>query len=151
MNQAQIIGNLTANPEIRETPNGHKVASFSIATNRKWKDNTWIKQEDVEYHNIIAWNKLAEIIEEYCNKGKKVFIQWRLQTRSWEDTNGIKRYKTEIIAEQLEMLGGWNKKEQDDGWIHDFPDDESQKEEKAKAATKRKVPQEEISIEDIPF
>lgn len=149
MNQAQIIGNITANPEIRETPNGHRVASFSIATNRTWKDNNGEKQQDVEYHNVIAWNKLAEIIEKYCTKGKKVFIQWRLQTRTWDDNDGVKRYKTEIIAETMEMLGWGDKKEKATNLDEEFPWEEYKPEPKKKPGGK--TPEPEVRIEDIPF
>lgn len=148
MNQATIIGNVTAEPEIKETPNGHKVASFSMATNRKWKDASWVKQEEVDYHNIVCWLGLADIVERFVGKGKKVMIQGRMKTRSWEDASGVKRYKTEVIADTLELLGGPQKNaEHDQG---DFPDD-TQVEPTKPAKRTKKVWDEEISIEDIPF
>ena len=147
LNQASIIWNMTADPEIKETPNGHKVATFSIATNRKYKDGNGKKIEETDYHNIVCWQGLAEIVEKYAWKGKKLFVQWRMKTRSWEDANWVKRYKMEIIAESLELLGGPNKNaEYDQG---DFPDDTQV----APEPKKRKAPPpgEEISIDDIPF
>ena len=157
LNKVQIIGNLTADPEIKETPNGQKVAAFSVATNRKWKDASGVLQEEVEYHNCVAWRGLAEIMEQYTSKGKKVYIEWYLKTRNWEDTNGVKRYKTEIVADNVILLGspaGTRQEvpEEDD---KSFPDDDFQKAEKAKkaAAQKKAKPRqdESISIEDIPF
>ncbi|HRI35892.1 MAG TPA: single-stranded DNA-binding protein [bacterium] len=104
LNRVQIIGNLTADPEVRETPSGQKVATVSVATNRTWKDQAGIRQEQVEYHNIVFWGRLAEIVEQYCQKGKKVYVEGRLQTRSWEDQAGVKKYRTEIVAENLILL-----------------------------------------------
>lgn len=106
LNKVQLIGNVTATPEIKETPSGQKVASFSLATNRSWKDATGAKQEQAEYHNIVVWGSLAGIVESYVGKGKKLYIEGRLQTRSWEDQSGVKKYKTEIVGESLLMLSG---------------------------------------------
>lgn len=147
MNQATIIGNVTAEPEIKETPNGHKVASFSMATNRKYKDSSWRKVEEVDYHNIVCWLGLADIVERFVGKGKKIMIQGRMKTRSWEDAQWVKRYKMEVIADTLELLGGPNKNaEHDQG---DFPDDTQVP--PIPANRTKKVGDEEISIEDIPF
>lgn len=148
LNQAQIIGNMTADPEIRTTPNGHLVASFSLATNRKYKDASWRKIEEVEFHNIVAWTGLAEIIEKYTHKGSKIFVQGRLHTKSWEDSGGIKRrYKTEIIAESVELLG--TKRSEYDQW--DAPEDIDQEPKKKRPAKESKNLSEEVTIEDIPF
>ncbi len=106
LNKAMIIGNLTRDPEIRNTPTGQAVASFGVATNFIWTDASGQKQEKVEYHNIVAWRRLAEICGQYLKKGSKVYIEGRLQTRNWTGQDGIKRYKTEIIAENMIMLGG---------------------------------------------
>lgn len=148
MNQATIIGNVTAEPEIKETPNGHKVASFSMATNRKYKDSSWRKVEEVDYHNVVCWLWLADIVERFVGKGKKIMIQGRMKTRSWDDANGVKRYKTEVIADTLELLGGPQKNAEHDQW--DFPDD-TQVEPVKPAKRTKKAWDEEISIEDIPF
>ena len=108
LNKVQIIGNLTADPEVRETPNGQKVATFSVATNRKWKDQSGMMQEDVEFHNCVAWRWLADLAEQYMNKGKKVYVEGYLKTRTWDDTSGVKRYKTEIVSDQIILLSSSN-------------------------------------------
>lgn len=104
LNKAFILGNLTRDPELRTTPAGQSVTSFGVATNRVWTNQKGEKQEQVEYHNIVAWGKLAEIVSQYLGKGRKVFVEGRLQTREWEGQDGVKRYRTEIIAENLQML-----------------------------------------------
>lgn len=136
LNKVMIIGRLTRDPEVRKIPSGQTVASFSVATNRNWKDQQGNKQEKVEYHNIVAWRKLAEIIQQYVKKGSKIYIEGRLETRSWEDQAGAKKYRTEIIADNMIMLDS-----------------------KGSSAPSSTVvpeptvnnPSEEISVEDIPF
>ncbi len=104
LNKVVLIGRLTADPESRNIPSGESVCSFSIATNRYWTDReTKQKKEKTEYHNIVAWTRLAEIASQYLKKGSLVFIEGRLQTRNWEDDSGNKRYRTEIIAENLQL------------------------------------------------
>lgn len=105
LNKVQLIGNLGKDPEVRYTASGMAVATFSIATNESWKDKEGQPQERTEWHNIVAWQRLAEICGEYLKKGKKVYIEGRLQTRSYEDKEGIKRYTTEIVAQDLILLG----------------------------------------------
>lgn len=104
LNKAMIIGNVTRDPEVKTTPSGQSVTSFSVATNRVWTNAQGQKQEAVEYHNIVAWGKLAEICGQYLNKGKKIYVEGRLQTRGWQGQDGVKRYKTEIVAENMIML-----------------------------------------------
>lgn len=104
LNKAMVIGNLTRDPEIRTTPSGIQVASFSVATNFIWNDQNGQKQERVEYHNIVAWRRLAEICGQYLKKGSKVYIEGRLQTRDWTGQDNVKRYTTEIVAENMIML-----------------------------------------------
>lgn len=104
LNRAQIIGNLTRDPELRQTSSGQSVTSFSIATNRVWKDPNGEKKEEVEFHNIVAWGRLAEICSQYLGKGRKVYVDGRLRTRDWETQDGSKRRTTEIIAENMIML-----------------------------------------------
>jgi single-strand DNA-binding protein len=107
LNKAMLIGNLGKDPELRYTPSGVAVATFSVATNESWKDQDGNLQERTEWHNIVAWRKLAEICGEYLKKGKKVFIEGRIQTRSYDDKNtGAKKYITEIVADNLIMLDG---------------------------------------------
>ena len=151
LNKVQLIGNLTADPEVRQTPNGQYVANFSMATNRVWKDTAGMKQEQVEFHNIVVWGKLAEIVEQYVKKGKKIYIEWRLQTRTWEDQAGVKKYKTEIIAENVILLWAPGGKSDDDTSFSSK--NESMDEDVAPRKTKSSTPkkEEEINIEDIPF
>lgn len=132
LNRVSLIGNVTAQPEIKETPSGQKVASFSLATNRVYKDANGEKQDQAEYHNIVVWGKLADITEQYITKGKKLYIEGRIQTRSWDSDSG-KRYKTEIVGESLLMLSGG-----------DAPS--APKSDKASPAMA-----DEIFIDDIPF
>jgi len=104
LNKAMIIGNLTRDPEIKNTPTGQSVASFSVATNFVWNDASGQKQERVEFHNIVAWRRLAEICGQYLKKGSKIYAEGRLQTRDWTQ-DGVKKYRTEIILENMIMLG----------------------------------------------
>ncbi len=104
LNKAIIVGRLTQDPESRSTPSGQSVCSFGLATNRNWTDpQSKEKKESTEFHNIVAWGRLAEIISQYLKKGNLALIEGRIQTRSWEDQSGNKRYKTEIVAENLQM------------------------------------------------
>lgn len=104
LNKAMIIGNITRDPEVKSTPSGLPVATFSVATNMIWKDQRGQRQEKVEYHNIVAWRRLAEICGQYLKKGSKVYVEGRMQTRDWTGQDGIKRYRTEVIADNLIML-----------------------------------------------
>jgi len=103
LNKATIIGNLTRDPEMRYTPQGHAVTGFGVATNRDWKVEGE-KKEETEFHNVVAWNKLAELCNQLLKKGTKVYIEGRLQTRDWVDDKGAKHYKTEIVAEDMIVL-----------------------------------------------
>jgi single-strand DNA-binding protein len=147
LNKAMVIGNLTRDPETRTTPSGQSVANFSVATSHFWKDQQGQRQEKTEYHNIVAWGKLAEIVQQYLGKGRKVYVEGRLQTRDWEGQDGVKRYRTEIVAENMIML--------------DRAPEGSMSRAGAPAAGAPMAPQsapvppsspdDEIKIEDIPF
>lgn len=105
LNKAMIIGNLTRDPEVKTIASGQTVANFSVATSFVWKDaQTGEQKSQVEYHNIVAWRRLGEICGQYLKKGSKVYIEGRLQTRNWDDQNGVKHYRTEINAENMIML-----------------------------------------------
>lgn len=146
LNSAQIIGNITRDPEVRQTPNGQTVATIGVATNRKWTNKqTNEKQEEVEFHNVVVWGKLAEICQQYLKKGAKVYFQGRLKTRTWEDPDGKKNYRTEIIAENMIMLdsrGG--------GVPAPAPQNSAPV---ANAAPQTPPPsnEEEVKIDDLPF
>ncbi len=106
VNKVILVGNLGRDPEVRSTPSGQPVASFSLATNRKWRDRDGNRQEQTEWHNIVCWGRLAEIAGQFLAKGKQIYVEGRLQTRSWEDRqSGEKKYRTEVICENFQMLG----------------------------------------------
>ncbi len=107
INKAILVGRLGGDPEVRYTPSGVAVANFNIATSEAGKDkDTGEKKERTEWHRIVAWRKLGEICGEYLSKGRQVYIEGRIQTRSWEDRDGNKRYTTEIVATDVQFLGG---------------------------------------------
>lgn len=105
VNKVVLIGSLGRDPEVRFMPNGEAVCNFSIATSENWKDKAGAKQERTEWHNIVMYRKLAEIAGEYLKKGAPVYIEGKLQTRKWQTKEGQDRYSTEIIADQMQMLG----------------------------------------------
>ena len=156
LNRAQIIGNLTRDPEMRYTPNGQAVASFAIATNRRWKDKDGNNQEQTEFHDIVAWGKLAEIMSQILHKGNKVYVEGRLQTRQWEAQDGNKRTRTEIVVDDFvalspkgEATSGGNLGE----GVEEFPISSPASEEKAttKKPAKKVEQEEEINLDEIPF
>ena len=106
VNKVILIGNLGSDPEVRFTPSGVQVANFSLATSESWTDRAGERQERAEWHRIILWRRLAEVAGQYLRKGSKIYIEGKLQTRSWEDQNGQKRYTTEVVANSMEMLEG---------------------------------------------
>lgn len=104
LNKVMLIGNTTKDVELKKIPSGQSVCAFSVATNRSWKDKDGSKKDQVEFHNIVVWGKLAEICGQYLKKGNKVYLEGRLQTREWETQDGTKRRQTEIVAENMVML-----------------------------------------------
>ncbi|MBP7134534.1 single-stranded DNA-binding protein [Patescibacteria group bacterium] len=104
LNRVMLIGNVTRDPEVRTTTGGQNVCSFAIATNSQWTDAQGQKQQRAEFHNIVAWGKLADICKQFLGKGRKVYVEGRLQTRDWEAQDGAKRTRTEIVAENMIML-----------------------------------------------
>jgi single-strand DNA-binding protein len=142
LNKATIIGNITRDPELKALPTGIKVASFSVATNRVWKDTNGAKQEAVEYHNIVVFGKQAEATAQYMKKGSQILVEGRIQTRSWEDKNsGEKKYRTEIVAENVQFGNKLNSKS------------ESQEVEDKEPTVKldEEYPDEDINVDSIPF
>jgi single-strand DNA-binding protein len=105
VNKVILVGNLGKDPELRYTPAGAAVASFSLATTERYKDKSGEWVDKTEWHNIVVWNKLAEICGKYLHKGKQIYIEGRIQTRSYDDRDGNKRYITEIVGDQMQMLG----------------------------------------------
>ncbi len=162
LNKAMIIGRLTRDPEGRTTPNGQTVTSFSVATNFTWTDSSGQKQEKVEFHNIVAWRKLAEICNQYLSKGKRVYIEGRIQTRDWTGQDGVKRYRTEIIAENMIMLdggtSGQNFGQNQPNNQNDFKQSQPQNNEPVinldednETPNEPKNNDDEINVEEIPF
>lgn len=163
LNKATLIGNLTRDPELRYTPQGTAVCTFGLATNRQWVTESGEKKEDVEFHRIVAWNKLAEICSQLLTKGRKVYVEGRLQTRTWTGQDGAQRSSTEIVISDMIILdpkrdGMAPVEEFDvpDGGI-EVPDDiplEDEKKEtvkKEKAGKVDKKPAKEKEDEEIPF
>jgi single-strand DNA-binding protein len=148
LNRAQVIGNLTRDPETRTTPNGQTVTNFSVATSFVWKDAAGVKQEKPEYHNIVAWGKLAEICQQYLGKGRKVYVEGRLQTRDWEGQDGVKRYRTEIVAENMIMLDRAPEGSTPRPFVGNQPPPPKADQ---PAVEKTNTPDDEIKVEDIPF
>jgi len=153
LNKAMIIGNLTRDPEVRTTPAGASVVSFGVATNFVWTDANGQKQEKAEFHNVVAWRKLADIIGQYLKKGSKVYIEGRLQTRDWTGQDGVKRYRTEIIAENMIMLdskGSGAGFERSESKSSDLPTIEEPAPVPA-PKIESESDSDEIKLEDIPF
>jgi len=134
VNKVILIGNLGADPELRYTPSGTPVATFSLATKEYWTNKEGGKEERTEWHRIVAWGRLGEICGEYLHKGRQVYVEGRIQTRAWEDRDGNKRYTTEIVAQIMQMLGPGGKREAA-GPTEEFPVDEPP----------------DIADDDIPF
>lgn len=148
LNKAIVIGNLTRDPEMKALPSGIKVTSFSLATNRVWKDKNGAKQESADYHNIVVFGKQAEFVAQYLKKGSSALIEGRMQTRSWDGPDGQKKYRTEIIADRVQF--GPRR----EGGAPSAPAGGATK--KASAAPEQQdapveYPEEEINPDDIPF
>ncbi|MFC1632550.1 single-stranded DNA-binding protein [Patescibacteria group bacterium] len=154
LNKAMIIGNVTRDPEVRTTPNGQNVASFGVATNLVWTDQSGEKQQKTEFHNVVAWRKLADICAQYLTKGKKVYVEGRIETQTWEDKeSGAKRNRTEIVADNMIMLSGGPSgggAPAGDAPKSEAPAADAGKDKKD-ATQSEANGEEEINIEDIPF
>ncbi|MFP4514666.1 MAG: single-stranded DNA-binding protein [Parcubacteria group bacterium] len=148
LNKAMIIGNVTRDPETRSTASGQPVTSFSIATNLTWTDQSGQKQQKAEFHNIVAWRKLAEICGQYLKKGSKVYIEGRLQTSDWTGQDGNKRYKTEIVAENMIML---DNKGGAGAPVNNNYSQNSNEPEPVIQQEEESTDDEEIKVENIPF
>src|ERR1700733_11563609 len=153
LNKVQLYGNLTRDPELRALPSGGQVCSFAVATNRTYKNANGEKQEEVEYHNITAFGKLAEVIGQYLKKGRPIYVEGRLRTRSWEDKNGKgKQDKTEIVLENFQFgadsKGGAGASAGSQTNTSSAPNQDEQKAPKDDAI---EYPTEDINPDDIPF
>ncbi|HTY40113.1 MAG TPA: single-stranded DNA-binding protein [Candidatus Paceibacterota bacterium] len=155
INKVFVLGRVTADPQLRTTPGGQSVSSFSVATNRMWKDKAGARQEDTEFHNIVVWGRQAEVATQFLKKGATVFIEGRLQTRTWQDKQNQTRKTTEIICEQLQLgprptAGGGQAPA-------DFPSGKGnvKEAEPAQAAPAEEIPtvdlEDDIKMDDLPF
>ncbi len=151
LNKAIVIGNLTRDPEVKALPGGSKVCSFSIATNRVWKDKSGVKQESVDYHNIVVFGRQAETSGQYLKKGSSALVEGRMQTRSWDAADGQKKYRTELVADRVQFgnrpAGG-----NGGGSVAPAKDMGTNPAEKdTPPADTIDYPEEEINPDDIPF
>lgn len=154
LNRVQLIGNLTRDPELRYTPSGTAVCSFGLATNRSWNTDSGEKHEETEFHRIVAWNKLAELCSQFLVKGRKVYVEGRLQTRSWTSQDNQQRSVTEIVIDDMILLDS-------QGRNAGAPEREKAEEKPVEKKTKKKAEdesetevapsEEEVSPDDIPF
>ncbi len=148
-NKAIIIGNVTRDPEIKALPSGAKVTSLSIATNRVWKDQSGQKKEQTDFHNVVVFGRQAETVAQYIKKGNMLMVEGRLQTRSWDGTDGKKNYRTEIVADRVQFgpKGGASS----GGSSYKGADDAQSNAPGAKDVDTIDYPDDDISSEDIPF
>ncbi len=160
LNRVQLIGNLTRDPELRYTPSGSAVCSFSVATNRSWTTDTGEKKDEVEFHRIVAWNKLAELCSQFLTKGRKVFVEGRLLTRSWNAQDGTQKQTTEIVINDMILLDSRKPGEESHTVSEPVSDEEPKKAkkvekvekiEKDESAQEEAPAEEEIAPDDIPF
>lgn len=152
LNRATLIGRLTRDPELRNTQSGQSVTSFGLATNRTWKDQSGNKQEAVEFHNIVMWGKLAEIASQYLSKGRRAYIEGRLQTRDWTGQDGGQRRTTEIVADNMIMLDGpRGTSSAGDSQYAPMPTDNPSSGNQPSKSNTNEVIEEEVKVEDIPF
>lgn len=150
LNKALIIGNLTRDPEIKAIPSGIKVCSFSVATNRVWKDKDGNKQESADYHNIVVFGRQAETVAQYMRKGSQVMIEGRMQTRSWDDAStGTKKYRTEVIADRVQF--GSNSGGAPKGNSNQTSENKDSSKKDDDELDTIEYPDEQINAEDIPF
>lgn len=160
LNKVQLIGNLTRDPELRYTPSGAAVCTFGLATNRSWTTDTGDKHEESEFHNIVSWNKLAELCSQFLLKGRKVYVEGRLATRTWQGQDGQQRTRTEVVIDDMILLdnkgaGSSSRTEGSaQGVVTKQPVVKKQKEEKTEDAKEEVVEQAgdiDVPPDDIPF
>lgn len=158
LNKVMLIGRLTRDPENKTTPQGVALTTFGLATGRVWKDNQGNQRDATEFHNIVAWRRLAEICAQYLSKGRQIYIEGHLQTRSWEGQDGKKNYRTEVVADNMIMLGSRPEVAGSKYQVSSTPSPEKAQAtsseptaEPAIAGASTPIADEEIRIEDIPF
>lgn len=153
LNKVQLIGNLTRDPELRYTPNGNAVVTFSLATNRYWTTDSGEKREEVDFHRIVAWNKLAELCSQFLVKGRKVYVEGRLSTRSWTAQDGQQKSTTEVVIDDMILLDNKGNAVGTEASEEHAPAAKpaEHKTEKKEEPTREKASEEEVMPDDIPF
>jgi single-strand DNA-binding protein len=162
LNKVQLIGNLTRDPELRYTPSGTAVCTFGLATNRSWTTDTGEKHEDTEFHNIVAWNKLAELCSQFLVKGRKVYVEGRLATRNWQGQDGQQRTRTEIVIDDMILLDSKGAPAKTEGAVPAAAATEAAKPDEAEVKSEKKVKEKteattqvtedaDVTPDDIPF
>jgi single-strand DNA-binding protein len=163
LNRVQLIGNLTRDPELRYTPNGNAVCTFSIATNRGWTTDSGEKREEVDFHRVVAWNKLAELCSQFLVKGRKVYVEGRLSTRNWTGQDGAQKSTTEVVIDDMILLdskqggagapAGGQREESEEARAKPAAQKREQKEEMVEDAPPHHTSknEEEVAPDDIPF
>lgn len=149
LNKVMLIGRLSQDPEVRTIPTGATVARFGLATGRVWTDQAGAKQEKTEFHTIVAWRRLGEICGQYLHKGSKIYLEGRLETRTWDDQSGVRHWRTEVVADNMIMLD-----RKGEGPASRAASEPMPQESPAPSSSYVSVPQvteEEINVEDIPF
>jgi single-strand DNA-binding protein len=152
LNKVFIIGNLTRDPELKAIPSGIKVCSFSVATNRVWKDKNGQRQEAADYHNVVVFGRQAETVAQYMKKGSQVMVEGRMQTRSWDDAaTNTKKYRTEVIADRVQFGSSAGGAKSGGSYDQSTPAKNPQPEAKEEELDTIEYPEEQINAEDIPF
>lgn len=163
LNRVQLIGNLTRDPELRYTPSGTAVCSFSLATNRSWTTDSGEKHEEADFHRIVAWNKLAELCSQFLVKGRKVYVEGRLSTRNWTAQDGAQRTTTEVVIDDMILLDSRRQTEEQTAQPKAEPNAEQkesasksakvqeEKKEEVKEEVRNNDKEETVALDDIPF
>ena len=162
LNKVQLIGNLTRDPELRYTPSGSAVCTFGIATNRTWTTDSGEKREEVDFHNIVAWRKLAELCSQFLTKGRKVYVEGRLSTRSWTGQDGQQKSRTEVVIDDMILLDNRQSgsgqqasrsedSEESEPEVHEEQPTKPKKEVKKEEKEPEESADEEVAPDDIPF
>jgi len=151
LNKVQLIGNLTRDPELKYTPTGAAVCTVSLATNRSWTTDTGEKKDEADFHRLVAWNKLAEICGQLLKKGRKVYVEGRLSTRSWQDKDGQTKYMTEVVLSDMILLDSKPVGESMESENQEFNVPEEVSESKVNKVSKDNKKVEEVASDDIPF
>ena len=151
LNRVQLIGNLTRDPELRYTPTGAAVCTFSLATNRSWTSDNGEKHEEADFHRIVAWNKLAELCNQFLTKGRKVYVEGRLTTRNWTGQDGSQKSTTEVVIDDMILLDNKGAEAQTAAEPKAGKKDSKDKNETEEVEESREAPTEEVMPDDIPF